>query len=73
MMANTKLEMTFKNVEDNRVSLSLDSPRVDLTDAEVSTVMNDIITRNIFNSNGGDLVSIVGARVVTTSVEELTV
>lgn len=72
-MTSTKLEMTFKNELDRTMRLSLDDPRVDVTDAEVSTAMNLIVNKNIFNSSGGDLVSAVGAKIVTTDVQELTI
>ncbi len=72
-MTSTKLEMTFKNELDSTMRLSLDDPRADVTDAEVSTAMNLIVTKNIFNSSGGDLVSSVGAKIVTTDVQELTI
>lgn len=70
-MANSRLEMVFKNQLDKKTTISIDSPRDDLTEAEVSAAMNDIILKNIFNSSGGDLVAIAGARIVTTDVQEL--
>ncbi|KPU26397.1 hypothetical protein TR13x_10285 [Caloranaerobacter sp. TR13] len=72
-MANSRLEMIFKNQLDKRTTISIDNPRDDLTDMEVSTAMNEIILKNIFNSSGGDLVAIAGARIVTTNVQELNI
>jgi len=72
-MADKRLEMTFKNQMDTSTRLSIDNPRANITEAEVQTAMNDIVTRNIFSSTGGDLVGIVGARIVTTDVQELTI
>lgn len=69
----TKLEMSFKNAMDNKSTISIDNPKSDITDAEVAAVMQNILNKNIFNTNGGDLVSIGGARVMTTTVDELTV
>ncbi|NMA48388.1 MAG: DUF2922 domain-containing protein, partial [Tissierellia bacterium] len=37
------------------------------------TVMDQLITANVFKSNNGDLIEKVAARVVTTSVEEMEV
>jgi hypothetical protein len=51
--------------------MSLDDPRADLTPAEVQTVMDNIIAKNIFDSSGGDLVSVKSAEVVSTTVNEL--
>lgn len=70
-MANSRLEMIFKNQLDKKTTISIDNPRDDLTDMEVSTAMNEVILKNIFNSSGGDLVAIAGARIVTTDVQEL--
>lgn len=70
-MLSSKLEMTFKNQLDTKSTISVENPRPDLTEAEVNTFMSDIITKNIFNSSGGDLIAISGARIVTTDVTEL--
>jgi len=51
--------------------MSVDDPREDLTPAEVQAVMDDVIAKNIFNSSGGDLVSVKSAEVITTNVNEL--
>ncbi len=72
-MADTRLQMIFKNQDDRKKTVSIDSPRADLTDVEVQTAMNDIITKNIFNSSGGDLIGISGARIITTDIQELSV
>ncbi len=67
----TRLRMSFLNALNNTTSMSLDDPKADLTPAEVQTVMDDIIVKNIFNSSGGDLVAVKSAEVVTTTVNEL--
>ncbi|EOC99402.1 DUF2922 domain-containing protein [Caldisalinibacter kiritimatiensis] len=71
-MADKRLQLEFRNESDKKVRISVDSPRDDLTEAEVRTAMEDIIARNVFNSSGGDLVNIAGARIITTDVTELT-
>ena len=70
-MNKSKLEMEFKNVEGKKFSLTIDDPREDVTEEEIRTVMDDIVAKNIFSTTGGDVVSPVGARVITTTVEEL--
>ncbi|MFZ7131309.1 MAG: DUF2922 domain-containing protein [Eubacteriales bacterium] len=67
----TKLRMSFLNSLNRTTSMSLDDPRADLTPAEVQTVMDNIIAKNIFDSSGGDLVSVKSAEVVSTTVNEL--
>lgn len=67
----TRLRMSFLNSLNRTTSMSLDNPKADLTPTQVQAVMDDIIAKNIFNSSGGDLVSVKGAEVVTTTVNEL--
>lgn len=57
------LEMVFRNESGKEVVLSMLEPKDDLTLAEVSTVMQDIITKNIFSTKSGDLVQVVEARI----------
>ncbi|KJS87734.1 MAG: hypothetical protein JM58_03470 [Peptococcaceae bacterium BICA1-8] len=71
-MEETKtLQMIFANAANGRVTISILDPREDLTAVDVGTAMNDIITANIINSTGGDLVSVIGARIVARQVTEL--
>jgi hypothetical protein len=63
--------MSFKNTADNTASYSIDDPIPDVTDVEVQAVMDDMIAKNIFNTSGGDLVSVAGAKVTTTTINEL--
>jgi hypothetical protein len=57
------LELVFRNDSGQEVTLSLADPKDTLTKAEAQTVMQDIITKNIFTSKGGDLTDAVDARV----------
>ncbi|MDK2822890.1 MAG: hypothetical protein PWQ67_2680 [Clostridia bacterium] len=71
-MVETKtLQMVFANAANGRVTISVLDPRDDLTALDVETAMNDIIAANVISSTGGDLVSVLGARVVTRQVTEL--
>jgi hypothetical protein len=67
----TVLTMSFKNAADRTSSYSIEDPRADITEAEVESVMQDIITRNVFNTSGGDLISVAAAKITTTTVTEL--
>ncbi len=67
----TRLRMSFLNSLNRTTSMSLDDPKADPTPTQVQAVMDDIIAKNIFNSSGGDLVSVKGAEIVTTTVNEL--
>lgn len=72
MMDNSKtLQMTFTNSLGKKMTLSINDPKEDLQKSEVESAMNEIIGKNIFNSNGADLVAISGARIVDREVTEL--
>lgn len=57
------LEMVFRSESGKEVTISIVDPRADLTQAEVKTVMDDIIAKQIFESKTGDLAQIVEARI----------
>lgn len=65
------LELIFKNVAGKNARLSIQNPKEDLTTQEVEALMNDIIDKNVFETSGGDLVEIVGARIVQREVIDL--
>ncbi|MBS4535796.1 DUF2922 domain-containing protein [Clostridium sp. D2Q-14] len=70
-MMSKKIELIFKNQKDRTTRISIDNPKEDLTEAEVQVAMDNIIAENIFDTSGGDLVSISGARIVTTQIEDI--
>lgn len=70
-MFTARLEMSFRNAEGRRVTLSVLNPRGDLTGQEVREAMDAIVASNVFTSSGGDLVEVVGARLVSREVVEL--
>ena len=65
------LEMTFRNEMGSPVTLSLASPKADLTLAGVQAAMQKIITKNIFTTTGGDLTQIVEAQIREVNVTTL--
>lgn len=73
IMPESKLQMVFLNAGNKTTRMSIDDPKEDLTTKEVTEVMNNIISTGIFNSSGGDIVSIDSAKIITTQVEELEV
>lgn len=64
------LIMTFLNEQSKKVSISVDDPREDITEVEIKTVMDDILSKNVFSSKGGNFVKVDGAKIVTTSITE---
>jgi hypothetical protein len=61
-MAKT-LEMVFRSEGGKEVTLSIADPKENLTLAEVKTVMDGIIAKQVFESKTGDLSQIVEARI----------
>ena len=70
MNTTTRLIMTFKTELDKNVSLSVDNPRTDLIEEEISDAMTLIVAKGIFKPNGVPLVSMVEAKRVTTDTTE---
>lgn len=70
-METTKLELRFLDAASKKVRLSLDDPDTELSPAEIEAAMESIITDNIFASKDGDFVAAEGARVITTSINEM--
>lgn len=70
MDVKKKLLMTFKTTDDKNVSISVDNPREDITEEEISNAMTIILNKDIFYPNGSTLVSLVGAKIVETGTTE---
>jgi hypothetical protein len=67
------LQMVFLNSVGKNVSINISGIKDDVTPAEIKTVMELIIAKNIFDSTGGDLKSIMSANMVSRDVQELAV
>jgi len=67
------LQMVFQNQVGKNVSINIAQVKDDLTDEEVKSLMELIISKNIFETSGGDLITIMSASVVARDVEELSV
>lgn len=65
------LQMIFSNFEGRNSTVSVTDPDPAITALGVETVMNSILTRNVFNTSGGDLVAKVRAQVVSRTVDVL--
>ncbi|HZH93647.1 MAG TPA: DUF2922 domain-containing protein [Tissierellaceae bacterium] len=72
-MVKTKLEMDFLDDQNKNHRISMADPRADLSDVEVFEAMDTLLAAGIFQSRNGSLVDKVGARIVTTTVDEMTV
>ncbi|MBU5335476.1 DUF2922 domain-containing protein [Intestinibacter bartlettii] len=70
MDENKKLVMIFKNSAGKKVSISIDDPKDDITEQEIKTAMELIVTKNVFKKNDYALVEAVEAQIVTTDTTE---
>ncbi|MGQ9558781.1 MAG: DUF2922 domain-containing protein [Desulfurispora sp.] len=61
------LRMVFRNADGKAVTITLNDPKDNLTQAQVSSAMDTIIAKNVFTSSGGDLVEKTYAEVVETT------
>lgn len=69
-MGTKRLILTFIDIQDKKVSISLDNPKPDVTEAEIKAAMDLVVTKNIFVSNGADLVKTSSAQIVETNKTE---
>ncbi len=72
-MEKTKLEMEFMDEANKKFVIIIDQPRADITPEEVSQAMDTIIASNVFDSKMFDLVEAKEARIVTTTVNKLSI
>lgn len=70
-METKVLELIFINAGGKKVTFSLNDPREDLTEVEVRGIMENIINKNVFNSNAGDLAAVSSARIISKQVAEI--
>ena len=67
------LVLVFQNQSGDTIRMSVENVKENITDASVKTAMEDIIAKNIFDSTGGNLTIVMGAQIITRSVQELSV
>lgn len=66
-----KLELIFVNEDGKTAKYTLDKPNEPVNKETLKSVMDTIITQNIFETKGGDLVAKKGARLVENVIEEI--
>lgn len=70
METKKRLVMTFLTGVGRKISISIDDPKEDITEAEIVDAMNLIVEKNIFAPYGSELVATVDAKVIVTDTEE---
>lgn len=69
-MEENRLVMTFKNRIGKQVTIGIEDPRDDLTEEEIKTAMETIVTKNVFKKNNYTLVEAVGAQIINADIVE---
>lgn len=72
-MADKSLMMSFMNEQGKKVSIKVDGVKDGVTQAEISSVMDTIMAKNIFETTGGDLKIKDSAQIVEKTVEKIAV
>lgn len=67
------LNMVFLNQSGKNTSINIADINDTVTPEQIRNLMQLIISKNIFESTGGDLVSAISADIITRSVEEISV
>ena len=70
MKQTSTLVMVFKNRAGKNVSISIDDPRDDLTEAEIKSAMELIIAKDVFKKKNFSLTQAVGAKITNTETDE---
>ena len=67
------LQMVFQNQLGKNVTMNLAGVKDDLTDTQIKTLMQLIVSKNVFESSGGDLISVMSASIIARDVQDITV
>jgi hypothetical protein len=70
MAIQKTLELDFMSQLNKTHRMRVYNAKDDLTSLEISAVMDEIITRNIFSGSGGELTGKVGARMVIREITD---
>jgi hypothetical protein len=66
------LEMSFRTSQNKPFKLTVDDIRDDLAPAEIRAAMEQIISKNIFNTpTAGNLASVIGAKIINKDVQDI--
>jgi hypothetical protein len=65
------LQMIFLNAGGRNTTVSVVDPDPELLALDVETVMDSILSYNVFNTSGGDIVAKVRSQIVARTVDVL--
>ena len=66
-MVNNKLQLSFGTADQKKYTIQLSDANGSLTDVEVATAMDEILTANIFVLSGAELTSKATAKMISTT------
>ena len=67
------LSMTFINISGDKSSISITGVRPDVTQSEASALMDTIIAKDVFRTDGGSLTAKYSAQLTERAVTKFTV
>ncbi len=67
----TVLRLVFGTENGKKHAMEFNNPKSDITDAQVQSLMQQIISKNIFTTKNGNLTTIADGGVVTRSFHDL--
>ena len=67
------LSMTFINISGDKSSISIAGVRPDVTQSQTSALMDTIIAKDVFRTDGGSLTAKYSAQLTERSVTKFTV
>ncbi|HAG10283.1 MAG TPA: DUF2922 domain-containing protein [Desulfotomaculum sp.] len=65
------LRMVFKNENGSNFTLTVDNPRENITAQEIQAAMDTVLTKNIFTTTGGQLVSKQDIKIVDRTTNDI--
>lgn len=68
---NKRLQLDFLDELNKSLRISLDDPKEDLLPTDIEQAMNTVVSHNAIGGNSADIVGISGARIITTTTEEI--
>ncbi len=69
MTSDTDLDLIFKNAAGKKCILNIEEPKPGVTKAEIDAAMQTVVTNNVFNTTGGDIVEALEGRLRTTTLD----
>ena len=70
METAVKLVMTFEKADGEKVNLTINDPRSDISESDIQSAMNLIVEKNIFAPGDFDIVAPLSAKIVQTETTE---